>query len=89
MSLNWSKWGRDYFQSLGRHIGTAGMTALTACALDGRIDWRKLGAAILIGGAIPSTFTFLQSTPVPEETTTVTTTETTKVVTTPATPPQV
>lgn len=82
-ALNWNKWGRDYFQSLGRHIGTAGMTGLAACAIDGRVDWKKLGAAVLIGGVLPTTFTFLQTNPIPEETITVTTTETVKTVTTP------
>lgn len=27
MSMNWTKWGRDFFASLFRHIGTAGMTS--------------------------------------------------------------
>lgn len=65
--MNWSKWGRDFFASLGRHIGTAGMTWLGLGVKDGRIEWGNLWAALIIGAILPTVFTFLQTSPVPED----------------------
>lgn len=65
--LNWEKWGLDFFASLGRHIGTAGLTWLSLGVKEGRVQWRDLWIAILVGGIFPTVFTFLQSTPVPTE----------------------
>lgn len=64
--LNWSKWGRDFFSSLGRHVGTAGMTWLGLGVKNGMVDWHDLWAALLCGAVLPTIFTFLQKTPVPE-----------------------
>lgn len=69
MALNWNKWGRDFFASLGRHIGTAGMTWLGLGVKDGQIEWHNLWLALITGAVLPTVFTYLQSTPVPEETT--------------------
>lgn len=63
---NWGKWGRDFIDSVVRHVATAGLTAATTCYIDGRLDWRKFGSALLIGGVIPSVFTFLQKSPIPD-----------------------
>lgn len=70
MNLNWSKWGLDFFASLGRHIGTAGMTWLSIGVVNGKVDWQSLWIAILTGAVLPTVFTFLQSHPVPTEETT-------------------
>jgi hypothetical protein len=50
------------------------MTALAACAVDNRLDWRKFGLAVMIGGVIPSTLTFLQRSPLPDDVLSITTT---------------
>jgi hypothetical protein len=65
MKLDWAKWGLEFWQSIARHVGTAGTTAMAACFIDGHFDWKKFGAAILIGGVIPTTLTFLEKTPTP------------------------
>ena len=84
--LNWSKWGKDFYASIVRHIATAGLTALSACLIDNKIDWKKFGAAILLGGVIPSTLTFLQKSPLPDDVAQVTvTTEVVQTSVTPAT----
>lgn len=67
MSLNWQKWGMSFWQSLARHIGTAGMTWLGLGVKDGQIKWKDLWVALLVGAVLPSVFTFLQSTPTPEQ----------------------
>lgn len=67
MNLDWSKWGYDFFASLGRHIGTAGMTWLGLGIQNNRIDWKDLWVAIVAGGILPTIFTFLQSFPVPPD----------------------
>lgn len=71
MSKNWSKWGHEFFKSLGRHIGTAGMTWLGLGIKDNQIEWHNLWTALLIGAVLPTTFTFLQSNPVPEDMTVI------------------
>ena len=65
--LNWSKWGLTFFQSLGRHIGTAGMTWLGLGIKDNVIEWHNLWVALLVGAILPTFFTFLQNSPIPEE----------------------
>lgn len=65
--LNWTKWGRAFWASVARHVGTAGLTWLSLGVKDGRINWRDLWVALLVGGILPSAFTFLQATPLPEE----------------------
>ena len=65
MSMNWKKWGFDFWQSLGRHIGTAGLTWLSLGVKDGRIQWRDLYVAIIVGAVLPTVFTFLQTSPLP------------------------
>ena len=65
--LNWSKWGTDFIASVLRHVGTAGLTAASTCAIDGRLDWKRFGAAVLIGGVIPSVFTYLKDSPIPND----------------------
>ncbi len=67
MALNWQKWGRDFVQSLGRHIGTAGMTWLGLGLKDGVINWGSLWIALLLGAVLPTVFTFLQKTPLPDD----------------------
>jgi hypothetical protein len=67
MSLKWKKWGLDFFQSLGRHVGTAGLATLSTSYVEGKISWRALGIGVLCGGIIPTVFTFLQTNPVPED----------------------
>lgn len=66
MPLKWNKWGITFFQSLGRHIGTAGMTWLGLGFKDGRVEWHNLWLALLTGAVMPAVFTFLQTTPVPD-----------------------
>lgn len=66
-TLNWQKWGLSFWQSLARHIGTAGMTWLGLGVKDGKVDWGNLWVAILVGAVLPSVFTFLQTTPTPEQ----------------------
>ena len=65
--LNWHKWGLTFFQSLFRHIGTAGMTWLGLGVKDGQVEWRNLWVALLVGAILPTFFTFLQNSPIPEE----------------------
>lgn len=65
MKLNWAKWGLEFWASLGRHIGTAGLTWLGLGAKEGKIDWNALWVAILVGGILPTIFTFIQKTPTP------------------------
>jgi len=67
MSLNWSKWGLDFWKSIARHVGTAGLAAMAICTKEGKFDWKNFGIAILVGGVIPSVLTFLQSSPAPED----------------------
>ena len=67
MNLNWSKWGLEFWASIMRHVGTAGMAALAVSYQNGKLDWKSLGMGILAGGVIPTIFTFLQTTPVPDE----------------------
>lgn len=74
MKLDWSKWGLDFFTSLGRHIGTAGMTWLGLGLNNGKVDWHDLWIALLTGAILPTVFTFLQSSPTPTVITDTTTT---------------
>jgi hypothetical protein len=68
MNLNWEKWGRDFWASIMRHVGTAGLTWLSlGLWKSGKVDWNDLWVALLTGGILPSVFTFLQNTPVPED----------------------
>ena len=74
MALNWSKWGLEFWQSLMRHVGTAGMTWIGLGIKDGVVDWKGLGVAIMVGAVLPTVFTFLQKNPIPElESVTITT----------------
>lgn len=67
MKLNWEKWGYDFVTSVLRHTGTAGLAALATATSTGKLDWHALGWGILCGGIIPTVFTFLQKTPLPED----------------------
>lgn len=67
MKANWQKWGKDFFASVLRHVGTAGLTWLSLGYKSGRVDWHDLWVAVLVGGILPSVFTFFQNTPVPED----------------------
>lgn len=67
MSMNWTKWGMEFWASLGRHIGTAGMTWLGLGLKDGKVNWNDLWVAVLVGGILPTVFTFLQSKPTPDD----------------------
>lgn len=67
MALNWAKWGKDYWASLARHIGTAGLAWLGIGLGSGHIDWHSLWYALVTGAFLPTTFTFFQNTPIPEE----------------------
>lgn len=67
MKLNWAKWGFDFWTSVARHVGTAGMTWLGLGIKDGKIQWEDLWFALLVGGILPSVFTFLQKTPSPDD----------------------
>ena len=67
MSRDWSKWGREFWSLIARHVGTAGLTWLSLGLKDGKVDWRSLWVALLVGGILPSAFTFLQSNPCPDE----------------------
>lgn len=67
---NWSKWGLDFWQSVVRHIGTAGMAWLGTNAVtgvDGKHSLETLPLALLFGAIMPSVFTFLQNSPIPPE----------------------
>ena len=66
MKINWEKWGLDFYQSLGRHVGTAGMTWLGLGVKGGKLDWSDLWVALLAGAILPTVFTFIQQ-PVPVE----------------------
>lgn len=86
--FNWQKWGLDFFQSLGRHIGTAGMTWLGIGIKDGAIDWNSLWVALVAGALLPTIFTFLQRNPVPDVKSVTVTTETTETTTTTKSEPE-
>lgn len=82
--FDWSKWGEDYWTSLARHLGTAGMAWLGTVAVNGTgMTWtsfKTLPLALLAGAVLPTTFTFIQNNPKPpilqETTTTLTVKET-------------
>lgn len=67
MAMNWKKWGLEFWASLGRHIGTAGMTWLGLGLKDGKVNWSDLWVAVLVGGILPTIFTFLQRAPTPDD----------------------
>ena len=67
MSRNWSKWGFSFWAAIARHVGTAGLTWLSLGIKDGKFKLNDLLLALLVGGVLPSVFTFLQSTPVPPD----------------------
>lgn len=67
MKLNWQKWGLAFWSSLARHVGTAGTTFIALGVKDGKIEWHNLWVAIVAGGVMPAVFTFLQSTPAPDD----------------------
>lgn len=68
---DWSKWGWDFWQSIARHVGTAGITWLGTNVATGATGWHTLETlpiALVLGGVLPTVFTFLQSNPVPPDT---------------------
>lgn len=68
MAMNWSKWGRDFLASVLRHVGTAGLTTLSTSYVSGKMNWEVLLTGVVCGGIVPTVFTFLQNTPLPDDT---------------------
>lgn len=64
--LNWEKWGLTFWGLFSQHLSVAGMTWLGIGLNNGKIDWKSLWVAFVMGAFLPSLFKFLGSNPTPE-----------------------
>ena len=68
MKLNWAKWGLEFWKSVSRHSATAGSAYLAVLEVQKiPFSWEGLGAAVIVGGVLRSVFTFLETTPTPDD----------------------